>query len=311
MTFRQEGERRLLGLPLSDEALKALDDQGIALDAPLAKSDVDLVVRHREDARQFYLPVKSELHEVAAGDGAVRQRISARAELDPETAASGAPLDKGIWDLHLRIKSCGWSKETRLGAVRGADVEAGRLAALTGEPARLVLPYWTDGPGNLSLDVDQHTNKLEGEAVTVMPPAGATVEGAVVRLPLPLHVAASGGDPVQLRFERKNVGKYPADATLDGRTVTAELPLDKLTGMRWAVRIGVPSAARGERKWTRLPVDVVVDASGAAKVIDRHTPSATKKAAASAPKKKAAAQRPLWRRAAGRIKRALTNQKKG
>lgn len=170
MTFRQDGERRLLGLPLSDEALKALDDQGIALDAPLAKSDVDLVVRHREDARQFYLPVKSELHEVAAGDGVFRQRISARAELDPETAASGAPLDKGIWDLHLRIKSCGWSKETRLGAVRGADVEAGRLAALTGESKRLVLPYWTDGPGNLSLDVDQHTNKLEGEAVAVMPP---------------------------------------------------------------------------------------------------------------------------------------------
>lgn len=174
-----------------------------------------------------------------------------------------------------------------------------------------MLPYWTDGPGNLSLDVDQHTNKLEGEAVTVMPPAGATVEGSVVRLPLPLHVAASGGDPVQLRFERKNVGKYPADAALDGRTVTATLPLDKLTGMRWAVRVGVPSAARGERKWTRLPVDVVVDASGAAKVIDRHTPSATKKAAAAVPKKKAAAPRPLWRRAAGRIKRALTNQKKG
>lgn len=124
MTFRQEGERRLLGLPLNDEALKALDDQGIKLDAPLDKSDVDLVARHREDARQFYLPVKSELHEVPAGDGVLRQRISARAELDPETAASGAPLDKGIWDLHLRIKSCGWSKETRLGAVRGEDVEA-------------------------------------------------------------------------------------------------------------------------------------------------------------------------------------------
>ncbi|MFG2726403.1 glycosyltransferase family 2 protein [Streptomyces canus] len=311
MTFRREGERRLLGLPLSDEALKALDDQGIALDAPLAKSDVDLVVRHREDARQFYLPVKSELHEVAAGDGAFRQRISARAELDPETAASGAPLDKGIWDLHLRIKSCGWSKETRLGAVRGADVEAGRSAALVGDRARLVLPYWTDGPGNLSLDVDQHTGKLEGEAVARMAPGAASVDGATVRLPLPLHHAVDGAEPVQLRFERKNVGKFPADATVADGTLTAELPLEQLTGMRWAVRVGVPSAARGERKWTRLPVDVVVAADGTAKVIDRHTPPATKKAAAGAPKKKAAAPRPLWRRAAGRIKRALTNQKKG
>ncbi|MEV3906431.1 glycosyltransferase family 2 protein [Streptomyces canus] len=311
MTFRREGERRLLGLPLSDDALKALDDRGIALDAPLAKSDVDLVVRHREDARQFYLPVKSELHEVEAGDGVFRQRISARAELDPETAASGAPLDKGIWDLHLRIKSCGWSKETRLGAVRGADVEAGRSAALVGDAVRLVLPYWTDGPGNLSLDVDQHTGKLEGEAVARMAPAAASVDGATVRLPLPLHRAVDGGEPVQLRFERKNVGKYPADATVADGVLTAELPLEQLTGMRWAVRVGVPSAARGERKWTRLPVDVVVAADGTATVIDRHTPPATKKAAAGAPKKKAAAPRPLWRRAAGRIKRALTNQKKG
>ncbi|MFF0016950.1 glycosyltransferase family 2 protein [Streptomyces sp. NPDC005374] len=310
MTFRRDGERELLALPLSGAALGDLARQGIKLDAPLDKSDVDLVVRHREDARQFYLPVKSELHEVPAGDGVFRQRISARAELDPETAASGVPLDKGIWDLHLRVKSCGWSKETRLGAVRGEDVEAGRLAALTGEPKRLVLPYWTDGPGNLSLDVDQHTNKLEGEAVAVMPPAEAAVEGTVVRLPLPLHIAATGGDSVQLRFERKNVGKYPADAVLDGRIATATLPLEQLTGLRWAVRIGVPSAARGERKWTRLPVDVVVAPDGTAKVIDRHTASDAKKAAA-APQKKTAAPRPLWRRAAGWLKRALTNQKKG
>ena len=310
MTFRRDGERELLGLPLSGEALGELTRQGIKLDAPLGKSDVDLVVRHREDARQFYLPVTSERHQLPAGDDAFRQRISARSELDPLTAAGGAPLDKGIWDLHLRIKSCGWSKETRLGAVRGEDVEAARTAALLGDPARLVLPYWTDGPGNLSLDVDQHTGKLEGEAVARMDPAAARVDGATVRLPLPLHLAAQGGESLQLRFERKNVGKYPADAVSDGIALTATLPLEQLTGMRWAVRIGVPSVSRGERKWTRLPVDVVVDADGTAKVIDRHTTPAAKKAAA----KKAAAQaprkRPLWRRAAGRVKRALTTKQK-
>jgi glycosyltransferase involved in cell wall biosynthesis len=309
MTFRRDGDRDVLALPLSDEALAALADQGVKLDAPLDKSDVDLVVRHREDARQFYLPVKSEPHQEPAGGGAFRQRISARSVLDPQTAAAGAPLAKGIWDLHLRIKSCGWSKETRLGAVRGEDVEAGRTAALTGDPARLVLPYWTDGPGNLSLDVDQHTNKLEGEAVARMDPAKATVDGATVRLPLPLHLAVDGGEPLQLRFERKNVGKYPADAVADGTTLTARLPLEQLTGRRWAVRIGVPSAERGERRWTRLPVDVVVAKDGTAKVIDRHTPPARQSGAGKAPKKPAPA-RPLWRRAAGRLKRALTNQQK-
>ncbi|MGY6018369.1 glycosyltransferase family 2 protein [Streptomyces spinosirectus] len=309
MTFRRDGERRLLGLPLSAEALDALAGQGIGMEAPLADSDVDLVIRHREDARRFYLPLTSERHELPAGDDALRQRISARAELDPRTAAGGVPLDRGIWDLYLSIKSCGWSEETRLGAVRGDDVEAARTAALLGAPARLVLPYWTDGPGNLSLDVDQHTNKLEAEAVARMDPAAASVDGATVRLPLPLHLAAGDGEPLQLRFERKNVGKYPADATADGAVLTARLPLEQLTGYRWAVRIGVPSAARGTAKWTRLPVDVVVDGDGAARVIDRHVPPARPAAKKAAPKPPPA-PRPLWRRAAGRLKSALTNQKK-
>ncbi|MEU6180861.1 glycosyltransferase family 2 protein [Streptomyces coeruleorubidus] len=306
MTFRRDGDRDLLDLPLSDKAREALAGQGITLDAPVGKSDVDLVVRYREDATQYFLPVDCQLHRQDTEGGAFRPRITATAILDPETAAAGRPLHKGLWDLHMRIKSCGWSKETRLGSVRGEDVEAGRLAALTGEPRRLVLPYWTDGPGNLSLDVDQHTGKLEREAVALMDPAGAVVDGATVRLPLPLHLATESGDPVRLRFERKNVGKYPADAVVDGRTVTATLPLDKLTGMRWAVRIGVPSAARGEARWTRLPVDVVVDAGGCARVIDRHTPPAAKKPAPEP----SASPRPLWRRAAGRLKHAMTNQKK-
>ncbi|MFD6326994.1 glycosyltransferase family 2 protein [Streptomyces sp. NPDC058442] len=308
MTFRREDGRDLLGLPLSDKALEALAGQGITLDAPVDRSDVDLVVRHRENATQYYLPVECAPHRPDAEDGSFRLRITARAALDPQTAAAGTPLDKGIWDLHLRIKCCGWSKETRLGAVRGEDAEAGRLAALTGEPRRLVLPYWTDGPGNLSLDVDQHTNKLEREAAALMDPAEAMADGSTVRLPLPLHVAADGSgtaDPVRLRFERKNVGKFPADAEVDGRTVSATLPLEKLTGKRWAVRIGVPSAGRGEAKWTRLPVDVVVAADGTARVIDRHTPPA-----APAAPKRTAPPRPLWRRAAGRVKRSLTNQRK-
>ncbi|CAM5672833.1 hypothetical protein SALBM311S_05768 [Streptomyces alboniger] len=304
MTFRRDGERDLLGLPLSETSLEALAGQGVTLDAPVDSSGVDLVVRNRDDATQYYLPLHSERHRLDAGHGSFRQQITARAVLDPETAAAGAPLAKGIWDLHLRIKSCGWSKETRIGAVRGEDVEAGRLAALTGEPRRLVLPYWTDGPGNLSLDVDQHTGKLEREAVALMNPAAAVVDGSTVRLPLPLHLTKDASDPVLLRFERKNVGKFPADAVVDGRTVSAPLPLEQLTGLRWAVRIGVPSAARGGAHWTRLPIDVVVDADGTARVIDRHTPSAKPAAQQAAP------PRPLWRRAVGRLKRAVTNQQK-
>ncbi|SNX58419.1 glycosyltransferase involved in cell wall bisynthesis [Streptomyces sp. TLI_55] len=310
LVFRREDGRDVLDLPLSEKAREALDGQGITLDARVDDSDVDLVVRNRDDATQYYLPLKSERHEVdAEADGAFRQRITATAVLDPETAAAGSPLTKGIWDFHLRIKAGGFSKECRIGAVHGEGVEPGRLAALTGEPRRLVLPYWTDGPGNLSLDVDQHTNKLEREAVVLVDPAAAVVaEGAALRLPLPL--AVTGEETVQLRFERKDVGKFAADAAADGRTVTARLPVERLTGARWAVRIGLPSADRGEPKWTRLPVDVVVAADGTAKVIDRHIPPA-KPAPTPAPKpKQPAPPRPLWRRVAGRVKRALTNPQK-
>ncbi|KUN28966.1 cell wall biosynthesis glycosyltransferase [Streptomyces antibioticus] len=308
LVFRRDGERDVLDLPLSEKAREALDGQGITLDARTGESDVDLVIRNRDDATQYYLPLKSERHEVdAEAEGAFRQRITATAVLDPETAAGGSPLTKGIWDFHLRIKAGGWSKECRIGAVHGEGVEPGRLAALTGEPRRLVLPYWTDGPGNLSLDVDQHTGKLEREAVVLVDPAAAVVaEGATVRLPLPL--AVTGEEAVQLRFERKEVGKFAADAVADGRSVTAKLPAERLTGARWAVRLGLPSASRGEPRWTRLPVDVVVAADGTAEVIDRHIPPA-KPAPKPAPKpKQPAPPRPLWRRVAGRVKRALTNQ---
>ncbi|NUS25338.1 MAG: glycosyltransferase [Streptomyces sp.] len=301
----------VLDLPLTEKAREALAGQGITLDARTGDSDVDLVVRNRDDATQFYLPVESERHEVDAEDaeeeGAFRQRITATAVLDPETAAAGAPLAKGIWDFYLRIKAGGWSRECRIGAVHGEGVEPGRLAALTGEPRRLVLPYWTDGPGNLSLDVDQHTSKLEREAVVLVDPAGATVEGTGVTLPLPL--AVSGEEAVQLRFERKDAGKVVAEAVADGRTVSAVLPVERLVGARWAVRIGLPSADRGEPRWTRLPVDVVVAADSTAKVIDRHIPSA-EPAPKPAPKKQPAPPRPLWRRVAGRVKRALTNPQK-
>ncbi|GAA4959910.1 hypothetical protein GCM10023238_28530 [Streptomyces heliomycini] len=54
---------------------------------------------------------------------------------------------------------------------------------------------------------------------------------------------------------------------------------------------------------------MVVAADGTARVIDRHTPPATSAGSKSATKKPAP-PRPLWRRAAGRVKRALTNEKK-
>jgi hypothetical protein len=135
-------------------------------------------------------------------------------------------------------------------------------------------------------------------------PTATSIDGAAVRLPLPLHIAVDGGEPLRPRFERKNVGKHPADA-VSGGAVPARLPLEQLTDRRWAVRIEVPSADRGEPRWTPLPVEVVVTKDGTARVIDRHTAPAEKST-----RRKPAPLRPLLRRAAGRLKRALCNQQK-
>ncbi|GAA4959914.1 hypothetical protein GCM10023238_28540 [Streptomyces heliomycini] len=149
-------------------------------------------------------------HRLDAGEGSFRQRITARAVLDPETAAAGEPLEKGLWTCTCASSPAAGARRPGSARCAARTWKPDGWAALTGGPRRLVLPYWTDGPGNLSLDVDQHTNKLEREAVARMDPAGGRGRGlgpygcrcrcTSRRTPVTRCGSASSA---------KNVGKYP------------------------------------------------------------------------------------------------------
>ncbi|WP_329117205.1 glycosyltransferase family 2 protein [Streptomyces sp. NBC_01465] len=312
LTFRsdEDGKDRL-------EALTAL---GIDIPVSLKSARVDLVVRERPTAAEFFQPVDCTPERQTADDGSFRLVLRAEASVDPLTAAKGVPLGDGIWDVVIRITASGWTKETRLGSVRGEAAESARRGTLGGEPRRLVLPYWTEGPGNLSLDVDHSTSKFDRD-VREITPQDVTLDGGRITLPIRLEVAET--EAVKVRFKSPLDGKaVEADATLapggNSAELSAALPAEGLAGRQVRIELGLPSAKRGEPRWTVLPVALDVAADGtaalttteavnaAAKEAKAAAAAAAKAAKAEAARKAARKKRSLLRRVAGRVKRTLT-----
>ncbi|MEU0303721.1 glycosyltransferase family A protein [Streptomyces sp. NPDC006175] len=310
MTFRSVDGEDLLAPQLAGETLSRIAGLGVSTVAPVAKSKVDLVVRERSTAAEFFQPVEFTRERIPVGDGSTfRQELRASATIDPETAANGAPLGDGIWDILFRISSCGWTKETRLGSVRADQVEESRLARLTGSPRRVVLPYWTEPHGNLSLDVDLATSRIDRD-VRRLAPEDVRIESGRVKLPLPLAVGpAAGTEPVVLRFKSAGADTVQADATLtaapEGAVLTAELPGGLIPGQVWDMGLGMPSARRGKPRWSALPAVLRVADDG---TVEAAKPAPTKKPAAKPAAKKPAPapkKRSFPRRVAGRLKRGL------
>ncbi|WP_406494056.1 glycosyltransferase [Streptomyces sp. NBC_00846] len=303
MTFRTEGEQDLLNLPLSQDALDAVVALGASPLATAARAKVDVVVRERTTAAEFFQPVEFTRERIPSDDGTTfRLVLRAEATIDPESAANGAPLGDGIWDVLIRISSCGWTKETRLGSARAEGVETGRHGALSGEPRRLVLPYWTEPYGNLSLDVDFATSRFDRDLKSLTPKDTVLADGRI-ELPVPLAMNGTvGTESARLRYKTLSGGSTAETvATLTAgptaAVLSAHLPDGLGTGRFWSIEIGLPSARRGKPRWAKLPVAVAVAADATMSVIT--AAAAAKKSPAPAPK------RSLVRRVAGRIKRTL------
>jgi len=312
VTFRADGDKDLLVPPLPQTSLDAIALLGADTSAPLAKSKVDLVVRERSTAAEFFQPVELTREKVAVEgrEGYFRQILRATSEVDPLTAANGGGLDAGIWDVLIRISSCGWTKETRLGSVRGEEAGSGRRAAVLGSPARLVLPYWTDPHGNLSLDVGQKTNRISYEFAGLAP-ADVTVSTDPGRLSLVLPFHVPGESAATVRLKNASASRsVDLTATLDARgsdraELSAALPLDELTDGQWRLELTVPATGGG--KPVALPLVLDVSASGG--VVVKQLAAAAADLAATAPARRKPAGRPaeptLLRRAAGKLRRAM------
>ncbi|RPF37403.1 glycosyltransferase [Streptomyces sp. TLI_185] len=312
IAFRAEGDKDLLVPPLPKTSLDAIALLGADTSAPLGKSKVDLVVRERATAAEFFQPVELTREKVAVAgrEGYFRQVLRATAEVDPLSAANGAGLDAGIWDVLIRISSCGWTKETRLGSVRGEEAGRGRRAAVVGSPARLVLPYWTDPHGNLSLDVGQKTNRISYEfAGLTAADVTVTTDPGRIAVALPFHV--QGESEAALKLTSASAGRsVDLTATLTARgadkaELSAGLPLGELADGQWRLELTVPSTGGG--KPVALPLALDVSASGGAVV--KPLAAAAADLAAKDPARRKPAARPaeptLLRRAAGKLRRAL------
>jgi glycosyltransferase involved in cell wall biosynthesis len=274
-----------------------IPEGGAGVSARFEESKVDLVLRERATAAEFYQPVTFERERVATADpSAVRLRLRAEASIDPRTAAGGARIGSGIWDVFIRYTLGGWNRETRLGALRGPDADGGRRLGIV--DGQSVLPYWTDPHQNLSLDVRQSTNRLRYDLLPVRPEQ-VTAEPGGLTVSLPVHVdTATTG---LLRLARAGRSAYDLDAGLDpaadGCVLTASLAGRNPPPGRYRISVVLGSDA-GDRGPTDLRLTLRINERGAMAV---QSAADQARPATARPARRA----PLVRRVLGRIRAAL------
>ncbi|MEU6258342.1 glycosyltransferase [Streptomyces sp. NPDC047043] len=260
--------------------------------ARFGTAGLDLLVRERASAAQYFQPVELTREIVPVEDsGAVRLVLKATATVDPSGAMDGTALRDGLWDTYARVRLGGWSKQSRIGPGPRKARPAAPAAVVGG---RVVLPYWTDQHGNLSLDVDRATKRLGlGRLQDV------DVSGERLRTALPLHVPAETGVLLRLTSSDRTV---EAPGTLspagDGAVLEAALPVADLARATWRTAL-CPAPDADERRFLPLPLTLRGD-SNSVKVVRTPRPGNVRRLARRARRALAAV---LGRRTAARTKR--------
>ncbi|MGW1798564.1 glycosyltransferase family 2 protein [Streptomyces sp. NPDC001984] len=244
-----------------DEAIARL---GTAAVDGFEKATVDLIVRDRASAASFFQPVEVTRERVPADDGRIRLVLHATATVDPGTAAGGAPLHGGLWDLYVRVGLGSWTKECRLGPAP----KQGRPRPVAGVVAgRVVLPYWTKQHDNLSLDVDKASKSLGLGRLT---PEDATMSDTErLNLALPVYVPDRTDVLVRLtdtgsgRSLRQTGTLTPAHAA--GSLLDASLPLPDMKRATWRLELCLAPES-GTPRHLGLPLVAHVGRSGAVRL---------------------------------------------
>ncbi|MFJ8280933.1 glycosyltransferase [Streptomyces griseoviridis] len=126
----------------------------------------ELVLRERDSGVEHRLPVT---HTATPGLGAdedqgrfAYERAGFTARVDIATAAGGAPLGDGLWDVSLAVGAQGLSRETRIGRVRAGEVSgATRTHVVTADDGlRAVTLYTTRPHGNFTLDLGERKHTV-------------------------------------------------------------------------------------------------------------------------------------------------------
>ncbi|MFJ8330332.1 glycosyltransferase family 2 protein [Streptomyces sp. NPDC094437] len=210
---------------------------------------VDLLVRERSTGAPYFQPVEVTREIVPVEEsGDVRLVLRATAAVDPAAAVGGAPLGAGLWDLYARVRLGGWTKECRIGPGPHQARAATSAAVIAG---RVVLPYWTDRHGNLSLDVDKASKRL---GLTALTPQDVTVAAGLLRAPLPLHVPGALDVSVRLTSGGRSLDTPGVlSPTADGALLEAALPAPELAGAVWRTAL-CPAPGADVPRFLPLPL---------------------------------------------------------
>ncbi|MFF3750273.1 glycosyltransferase family 2 protein [Streptomyces sp. NPDC002018] len=120
----------------------------------------ELSLRNRETAVEWACPV-DYTSEIAKLDGDTYEVVlRGRGHVTSEAVKGRGRVSRGFWDIWVPLRGLGLVRKARLGADRDPRVDAACLPAVLGSPARVVIPYFTDPHGNLTLDVAGRAKKL-------------------------------------------------------------------------------------------------------------------------------------------------------
>ncbi|MDQ0794520.1 glycosyltransferase [Streptomyces sp. B1I3] len=146
-----DGTHTLAPSGLPETLLKRFAAESLTAGAAPEKATAVLVLRERSTGAEYRLPTACEVRRSEDGE----LTVAGTAALDPATAAGGAALADGAWDLYVRLTALGWTKTARLGRTRAPEV-AEELKAFghPADPTRTIAPYWTKPHRDLSLRVE-------------------------------------------------------------------------------------------------------------------------------------------------------------
>lgn len=204
----------------------------------LADAGADVVIRNRRTNVEWYVPAELTPRLVPRpeeGLEAYQLEFSGEADLDPLTLGGGRPLQRGTWEVSMRIHALGFANRGRLGAsqfVNGRPVEP----AILGSPPHATIPLFTEY-GNLTIDIDEHVRWLAGEVAARTVIDAADADGAVT-IDLPLQMSREAREwPARISVVEGGIDAGPSftvPGTIgnhDGRGVLiADLMVERSTG---------------------------------------------------------------------------------
>lgn len=194
LTYGGDDHRKLL-----DDRWTAglVDPEAFDVSDDLADVTVEIVLRERTSAVEWTVPtnVSSELQELPAQGGRRRWMwiFTCDAAVNPMTLGGGVALDKGVWDLALRVKALGLVRRTRVGSIRPDAMENPPKPAVLGPEGLPVVPYFTVPDNQLSIDVGVCKKSLTRASKTAgIAHAEVVARGQRLTISLPVHYDGTG-----------------------------------------------------------------------------------------------------------------------